>query len=61
MVTHPEDYIDSLAKAGAGMITLHPETLPAPWTRLSACRQTAVFVQVSRRPTVRLNTGFSTL
>ncbi|XBS70944.1 D-allulose 6-phosphate 3-epimerase [Acerihabitans sp. KWT182] len=27
MVTHPEDYIEPLAKAGAGMITLHPETL----------------------------------
>ncbi len=27
MVTRPEDYIDSLAGAGAGMITLHAETL----------------------------------
>ena len=27
MVTNPEDYIDQLAGAGAGMITLHPETL----------------------------------
>ncbi|HEY0208530.1 D-allulose 6-phosphate 3-epimerase [Acerihabitans sp.] len=34
MVTHPEDYIDSLAKAGAGMITLHPETLSGQAFRL---------------------------
>ncbi len=27
MVTNPEDYIETLAAAGAGMITLHPETL----------------------------------
>jgi D-allulose-6-phosphate 3-epimerase len=27
MVTRPEDYIEPLANAGAGMITLHPETL----------------------------------
>ncbi|TKI05457.1 D-allulose 6-phosphate 3-epimerase [Martelella alba] len=27
MVTNPEYYIDTLAEAGAGMITLHPETL----------------------------------
>jgi len=34
MVTHPEDYIASLANAGAGMITLHPETLSGQAFRL---------------------------
>ncbi|NDL62726.1 D-allulose 6-phosphate 3-epimerase [Acerihabitans arboris] len=34
MVTRPEDYIDTLAKAGAGMITLHPETLSGQAFRL---------------------------
>ncbi|HBO38443.1 MAG TPA: allulose-6-phosphate 3-epimerase, partial [Pasteurellaceae bacterium] len=34
MVTHPENYIDELAKAGCDMVTLHVETISGQAFRL---------------------------